>query len=885
MSPMRFIASSALACVAVAANALPVRFDFRRPESARAWQAQHDVASLIAVPDGMAIKISGDDPYIAGPPRDYPSGQPLWLHLRLKSPSNGMGQVFWFSTTKGPNEGDSVRFPVSAGGWADVRVPIPPLGKATRLRFDPPGDHGTVTLALIEAAARPTWKEPVWPKPPTAFTTDSPRLRTGTLSVVPSDTTYGGVKVSVGGKLMAIGNARPLIGYVIGGRTRWLDINRLGETRVADLGRYNTYVVTLSDPDDGEWKLQQSYRKLGHCVEVETTVSCTRDRDILYLPMLTLLPGAGSFGTHKTQALFSGLEYLGQDEPSSSEKDIIGPGANRRVPDTAKITQPLMVVQHDGRYVGLIWKPSPDFCAVFDSPDRTFRSGGHLMGILYPGSNGSDREEGRLLPYAPRRLAAGHKIVLEAKIIGGIGDSVVPAVQQYAGLNPPVTPPATGLDWSKYASLASAGWLDSGISNDGLYAHAYPGSFKPQPAADAAVWMDYLAGQTADTTLAGRLKHASSDALAHVPASELNNAGVGHVRYPVPALVYGDALQSVRKAVRDAKEVVGSFTPVGGVVYRPKPEGPDLGRTHFSREANGLTADRVLQVLKAAEYSSDAGLRKDGLRLLDALGKYDNTVPRGAQTWEVPLHTPDILASANLVKAYVIGYELTGEKRYLESAKYWAWTGVPFVYLVRPVEKPVGLYGTIAVFGATQWVAPNWMGLPVQWCGLVYADAIADLARYDASGPWTRLVAGIAASGVQQTHSLKIDAKRQGLLPDSFNLHGQIRNDVAINPATLLPSALRLYGREPIYDRHAFANGMIVHVPGLIPDARQTTDGIAFTVYGWPRGQYQILIVGLKVHPRKVLVNGGDPDATFDSGLGALVIRTTGTAIVEITGH
>ena len=56
---------------------------------------------------------------------------------------------------------------------------------------------------------------------------------------------------------------------------------------------------------------------------------------------------------------------------------------------------------------------------------------------------------------------------------------------------------------------------------------------------------------------------------------------------------------------------------------------------------------------------------------------YANTVPRGAQTWEVPLHTPDILASAHLVSAYTLGYELSGDPALLDRAKYWAWTGVP----------------------------------------------------------------------------------------------------------------------------------------------------------------------------------------------------------------
>ena len=47
----------------------------------------------------------------------------------------------------------------------------------------------------------------------------------------------------------------------------------------------------------------------------------------------------------------------------------------------------------------------------------------------------------------------------------------------------------------------------------------------------------------------------------------------------------------------------------------------------------------------------------------------------------MPLHTPDQLASASLVTAYVRGYQLTGNPDYLRSARKWALSGVPFVYL------------------------------------------------------------------------------------------------------------------------------------------------------------------------------------------------------------
>jgi len=877
MTISRVLTVVALAAIVTSTRAAEVRFDFRKTGVA-GWRALHDVSLLKAAPDGMAITISGGDPYIAGPERNYPASTPLWLSLRLRGPGSGTGQVFWFSAGKGPNELDSIRFPISGGSWNDVRVPLPPLGPGVRLRFDPPGDHGTVTIASIVLSPRATWREPVWPKPAVDIGVTTATLRSGELAVGVNGEAFGAFRVSVQGVRLAVAHCRPLIGYVENGKARWLDVRGIAKAQVMKAPGGIAVITRFTDRDKGQWLVTRAFRPgPAGAVDVSTTISCSRDRDILTVPMLGILPGAGTFGPHKHQALFAGLEYLDADEPSSSEKDIIGPGANRRVPDTAKITQPLMVVQNAGRYVGLIWKPSPRFCAVFDSPDRTFKSGGHLMGVLFPGSDGSNREEGSLLPYDPVHVKANTRITLNATIIGGTGNSVVPAVRQYVALNPPPGVRLPPLPLPEFA----AGWLDSGIRQDGLFRHAYPGSFQPQPAADAAMWMDYLASLTTDPNVAGRLKTAASEAIARVPGDQYNTAGVGHVRYPAPALVFGQVLESVRTSLREGRETLARFDAAGTVLYRPDPGADDLGRTHFAKDANGLTSDAVARVLEAAEYTGNPDLQREGLRLLDALGKYANTAPRGAQTWEVPLHTPDILASAHLVKAYVLGYELSGRREYLDAARYWAWTGVPFVYLVPPVAKPVGLYGTIAVYGATHWTAPNWMGLPVQWCGLVYAAALKDLARYDSTGPWRQIVQGIVASGEQQVHPVGQDPLRQGLLPDSFNLRGQVRNDVAINPGTLLSVTPWAYGLAPVYSHNVFKNHLIVHAPGLISAVHEKVSGCSFRVHLWATGPCQVLVVGAR-SALSAEVNGKPAQAEYDPTLGALVVTVSGDATIDL---
>src|SRR5205807_7953332 len=122
--------------------------------------------------------------------------------------------------------------------------------------------------------------------------------------------------------------------------------------------------------------------------------------------------------------------------------------------------------------------------------------------------------------------------VVRATIMGGTGSSVVPAVQQYvslrglssrAGVSPAsrASRPRTELHWpdvrmgrrearptmndlANYVSTAAKGWLDSAIREGNLFRHAVGGNFSPAPAADAAVWMEWLASHSEQPELVER---------------------------------------------------------------------------------------------------------------------------------------------------------------------------------------------------------------------------------------------------------------------------------------------------------------------------------------------------------------------------------------------
>lgn len=895
MGLLRYLLSAIVALIFFLGMQLPAqsapiaKFDFTSAREAGVWRPAHDISASRAGAQGLIVTINGEDPYLIGPRRDYPANVPLRVSIRLKSEAGGSAQLFYFS--RGATEEASVRFDVPAGKWSESKLDLPALGKNYRLRFDPPGDHGTCILASLRVEARKIYVPPQWPKPtPPDFRDGAQIVTNGSLELRHDIHSPMGFEVEVNHQPIAIGLNKFLIGYEADDKIVWLHVDSATHSSVS---RSAHSVREITDLPDGQahWRITRTYSPANTpgAIDVDLTCQVDQDRQVLFLPLLGILPGASSFGESKTQALLPGLEYL-DNEPSSSEADIIGPGSRRQVPDSQKITFPMMCVCAGRQYVGLIWEPTNDVAALFDSPDRQFHSGGHLMGLIYPGANGSNRIQGDLLPRQPTLLPANQPIHIKATIIAGKGASVVDAIKKYVDMKG--LPPQPKVNFGDYLRTAGTGWLDSKIRQGNEYSHAFPGHFDPHPAADAAMDELWLAEHLKNSPLAQRLRDAAQGAIGAVPSNAFDSAAVGHVRFPAQSLIFGHVDENADAAAAQGRALLSRFEPDGTLLYHPNPGGEDLGRMHFAKDSNGQTAQHVAMVLQCASVSGDRDLINQGIRLLHAMDKFDHSVPRGAQTWEVPLHTPDILASAYLVRAYTLGYELTGEKDLLDRAIDWAWTGLPFVYLTDPqfdddVTRAVGPFSSPPVFGATHWQAPNWMGKPVQWCALVYADALYRLQRYDSNSLWKQFADGITASGIQQTFPIGSDKARVGLLPDSFNLNSQSRNDPAINPATVQADAVRLFGGPPLYDFYCFRKASVMlHVPGAITSPNEQHGQISFAGQSWTSKPYYILLSGLTSEP-KVLVDG-HPMALaapneYNEQKGRLILQLHGPTHVRVS--
>src|ERR1017187_7105872 len=275
---------------------------------------------------------------------------------------------------------------------------------------------------------------PQWPKPTMqASSAKVASARSKDLDLLHSSAAPGAFEVRVAGELFALGQREPLIGYVARGEMRWFSLANAAQAKRTMKVQRKSALVSLEgrDADGALWKIQQQFSPgpIAGAIAISTEVTVDQDRSVAFLPLLMIFPGAGTFSAAKGQGLFAGLEYL-DGETRSSEGEVIGPASKRQVPDNLKITFPLMAVQHHGRYLALTWETQADVSAIFDSPDRLFGSGGHVMGLIFPGSDGKNREEGSLLPRVSKVLLANQPLVLRATLLGGVGDSVVPAVEQ-----------------------------------------------------------------------------------------------------------------------------------------------------------------------------------------------------------------------------------------------------------------------------------------------------------------------------------------------------------------------------------------------------------------------------------------------------------------------
>ena len=782
------------------------------------WRALHD-CTIAATGGILRIQSSGPDPYLMCGPLSLAG--PLAVQLRVKSTGGGAGEIFWTTAdTPHTDAGRSERFKMLHDGqWHDYMVRLEARGTVTHIRFDPGAAPGVIEVEKIELV-----REHLHPLEIQALHTagrqitvaltnhaaeavacrvDDRALTLAGHTAQQVTFTAAGTAPFVAREVAVVSEGLPPLHRTVfvadaDATTDWvtlaspeltLKVARDGSgARLEIGGQLVGFVAPLVWLNGALPKLQLVSQDHGlHFSGEGVSVTLALQGAELAVAIQSAQPCEGpvlrALGALE-QGVFAGLEYLGKGERSSSTLDVETEEHIRFAPDPLKVTMPLMAFATDRTLAALTWT-NMALQPVFATPDFLDGATGHRAALR------GQQITATILVRRPAPLE----------------DAILWAVQQ-RGLPPLPTAPRSR---EAQMALSLKALMGPPLRTEAGWGHCAEAHWPRHPFADCASTIWRLTGE------APQLPHLAANG--------------SHIRNTAVYFVTGRAQQWLQEQKAEVRGILAAQKPDGSFRYTGKYQ-----RGHFEDTASGYCAMHAIRLLDYAQATGDQAALDAGRKALEYMKRF--RTPRGAQVWECALHTPDILASAHLVHAYVRGFELTGDRGYLDCARRWALTGLPFVY--QWSCQPVMLYATTPVFGATNWRAPNWIGLPVQWCGYDYAYALAMLAPLDQTFDWHKLAEGILITAEQMQYP---DGEFAGCVPDSFSLAEQRRNPWNINPCAIVSLRLVLEGKLDTL-AVASADGHRVVAPYPVTLSKGQAHITA------PAGAtYQVLVDGVRIVP------------------------------------
>jgi len=606
----------------------------------------------------------------------------------------------------------------------------------------------------------------------------------------------------------------------------------------------------------------------------------------------------------REEAVFPGLEWLVDDEVSSDSIDIAEghPDRTRYVVHPQWVTIPAVSAQSRCGTVGLLWdmhqkwdrrrdRPS----VVFASPDRFENQRSHLMGLFVPTVPDFVAPNTRTAQ-KPYPLEAGGPIALRAwMFVDGSSRDPLAVIDQWIqrfGLPKPA--PLPRKTYPQEIEFSMQGYLKSLWESEKKEWWTTKGGGMLSAAKDRprSFIADLLVGEalSPNPDVRRQCRSRAEEVLAIIGGDPRIDAQ----RFPGPMeLLVGNpnppaALLSSREADGtwrfDANQVgVGPFV---GADYHEL--GPDKA------VEVGLCARKAYEVLRFARTTGDREAWRQMQPTLERMEGF--RVPRAAQVWEVPVHTPDILAAADAVDAYLEAYRFSRDPRWLRDAVVWARRGLPFIYLWDDPERPFLVGASIPVFGAS-WMQGSWFGRPVQWNGLRYAESLLKLADYDGSLPWRQLAETVIRSAIQQQD---VGGENVALWPDNLSAIDGQKCSWVFSPSMIVQNMLRLMGRDPDPVTVIAGEGeRRLHITAAAAIAGAAWDGRACSFrVAYPPGEQGVVVIFNVAKPAKVLLDGNPvgerdrletgptPGWRYNDGLGALAIRIAreGSSTVRIEG-
>ena len=633
--------------------------------------------------------------------------------------------------------------------------------------------------------------------------------------------------------------------------------NNLGESIVRLSGEQK-------DVDGVTWALQLLLTLSEDAKRIKTAYRLTVDspRELLAFRGAEIYAGHKGMRDKKAAALFPGLEFLENEEPSSNPRDAAPPLNNRLVPHPYKITVPVMAVELQKSIVGIAWNPleswdgeAQNVSAIFASPNWYHREKNHLMGLFLPTVPEWVKENERVADTA-YTFTPERPISLSCEIIADGNATILDAVTHWTsayGTPAPLSSPRTD---EEEVLLSRHGFMHTTWDADARQSrHCVDWASQNEPGFATLLWYDYLI--TKSDPVKARVKEIAEKTVAEGGPAALAARGSCHILSGEFPFYVGHLDAALAHYEDEVAPLLASQAADGSWGFQPTSERTESLGTPGD-VVLGTCAMNALKLLKHARITGNSDSLEAGKTALTFMNRF--SVPRGAQAWECPLYEPDILAAAHAIGAYIEAHEITGNKSYLKRAEYWAKAGLPFLYHWYLPDRPGMLFASIPVFGTTFYTHP-WFGVPVQWNGLVYAYYLQQLNRYTRDEKWRKIAEGITISAMYQQWTAD---ELKGTYPDGFYGFCTEGKGPHLNPEDIMVNVYTLRGLDPGI-KTAIA-GSIHLSSGAKPEAVNTSrkGELKWTLNYAENEVSHTLITGYGQAPARILTQIAKHDADKD---------------------
>ena len=566
--------------------------------------------------------------------------------------------------------------------------------------------------------------------------------------------------------------------------------NSLGESIIRITGEH-------TDTDGVKWTLQLQLILTDDVkrIKAKYNLSTDQERELLAFRPAEIYAGHKSTREKKTAAIFPGLEFLEDDEPSSNTRDAAPPLNNRLVPHPYKITIPVMAIETQKAVVGITWDPmhcwdgeAQSLSATFASPNWYHQERNHLMGLFIP-TIPDWVKENTVVAEKPYSIKPDRPINMDFEIIADGNASILEAISHWTstyGSPEPLEPPRND---EEELLLSRHGFMHSVWDEEARQSrHCVDWPSHNEPGFATLLWYDYLITK-ADEVLE-RVKEIGEKTIADAGPRGLAARGSCHILSGEFPFYYGHIDAALEYYESELHPIIESQSEEGSWGFQPTTEQTkNLGTD--GDVVLGTCASNALKLLKHARITGNKASLEAGKKALSYMDRF--VVPRGAQAWECPLYEPDILAAAHAIGAYVEAHEVLGNKSYLKRAEYWAQVGLLFLYHWHLPDRPGMRYASIPVFGTT-FFTHSWFGVPVQWNGLVYAYFLQRLNQHSKDEKWQKVAEGITISAMYQQWE---DGELKGTYPDGFYGYCTEGKGPHLNPEDIMVNVYTLRGLDP----------------------------------------------------------------------------------------